>query len=341
MAALLEYQADINGGHYALYTLQSGARETINVQASSYNNRELKPVRAYIGNYANPANITVTLIGGLQTVVPAYANNYVTIANNPVIEIYNPGIESIQIMVVDDKMIPFAEDTFATLTVGGSSSNNDILNHFNGTLSQNEGFLAGVGYTVGVNVNFSANVKFGESSINLKNAHGGLQIRKDGYFNIADDFCIDFWFYTPALPAGGVGDVLAVITSNSPTPQQAVMVCLEDSRIILRCDVNNAALPSSNAATYDVRTGSNAYTLSTWHHLALTKEGPAWKVFLDGTQILTLAKPLASVYDVITVGRYPNAFPANVYTGLIDELRVRWGSALWTAAFTPPTVPYD
>jgi len=342
MATILTYQADINGGHYALHTIGAGTIETIAMNAASYNNVEITPKRVYIGNYANPANITVTMQGGLQTIVPAYTNSYVSVQGYPVIDISNPGVESVQIMSVDEKMIPFAEDTFATLTVQGASSNNDILNHFNGTLSQNEGFLEGVTYTVGSDINFTANRKFGETAMNMKAGHGGLKITKTDYFDMSNDFCIDFWCYQPALPTASPDDLLFAITDSTPSATAAIMLSASsDRRLRLRVDINSATTPSSTAGTYDQQSAINVWAVTTWTHIALTKEGSTWRVFVDGAIVITLSKVASSVYDMLTIGAFPDAFTTAILTGQIDELRIRWGSALWTAAFTPESAAYD
>jgi len=70
MATILTYQADINGGHYALHTIGAGTIETIAMNAASYNNVEITPKRVYIRNYATPANIPVKMQGGLQKITP-------------------------------------------------------------------------------------------------------------------------------------------------------------------------------------------------------------------------------------------------------------------------------
>lgn len=327
MSTILIYQADINGGHYALHTIGAGTIETIAMNAASYNNVEIKPKRVYIGNYANPANITVTMQGGLQTIVPAYTNSYVSVQGYPVIDISNPGVESVQIMSVDEKMIPFAEDTFATLTVQGASSNNDILNHFNGTLSQNEGFLEGVSYTVGADINFTADKKFGETAANFKAGHGGLVLYKSDYFDMSKDFCVDFWLKVPTL----TNTIILQFFADADTLVQ------NTTRLTLTAAGGMSLLINNTAA--DVTTAISKIVINTYHHIALTKEGGQWNIFIDGVQEATVSKTNIAIesYMSLMYGRIGN-LPTR---GFVDELRVRWGSALWTSAFTPPTEPYD
>lgn len=326
MSTILTYQADINGGHYALHTIVSGQTESIALNAASYNNVEIKPKRVYVGNYANPANITITLQGGLQTIVPAYTNNYVAVQGYPIIEIHNPGVENIQIMAVDEKMVPFAEDTFATLTVTGASSNNDILNHFNGTLSQNEGFLEGVSYTVGTGINFTADRKFGETAANFKSGHTGLILSKEDYFDMSNDFCIDFWFKPVALTNTAI---LQFYDDADTLVQQTTRLFLSSAGQ-LQLLVNSGGIDVSTA----VSKISGVY-----QHVALTKESNTWRIFINGTQEASLAKinnVVESKLSLMIAGL--GGLPSR---GYIDELRVRWGSALWTSAFTPETEPYQ
>lgn len=327
MSTILTYQADINGGHYALHTISSGQTESIALNAASYNNVEIKPKRVYVGNYANPANVTITLQGGLQTIVPAYTNNYVAVQGYPIIEIHNPGVEDIQIMAVDEKMVPFAEDTFATLTVTGTSSNNDILNHFNGTLSQNEGFLEGVTYTVGSGINFTADRKFGETAANFKSGHGGLILSKEDYFDMNDDFCIDFWFN----PASLTNTVVLQFSADDDTLVQQTTRLFLATTGALRLFVNNTVA--------DVSTASAKITAATYQHVALTKESNTWRIFINGVQEASLSKANTAVESKLSL--MTGALGGLPTIGYIDELRVRWGSALWTSAFTPETEPYQ
>ena len=80
-------------------------------------------------------------------------------------------------------------------------------------------------------------------------------------------------------------------------------------------------------------------SLSNWHHVAVTRQGSNFKMFLDGNQVgstatnsnamltdpngLTIAQQVVSITDFI-----------------LDEIRITKGVARYTSNFTPPSVPF-
>jgi hypothetical protein len=74
-----------------------------------------------------------------------------------------------------------------------------------------------------------------------------------------------------------------------------------------------------------------------WKHVALSREGSTWRLFVDGVQVGT-----ATWTDPVT-GTNPWLFGGNSYsatgmTGWLDDIRFTLQQARYTAAFTPPSV---
>ncbi len=111
---------------------------------------------------------------------------------------------------------------------------------------------------------------------------------------------------------------------------------------------NNSVLQHYNGLLY-VRGDQNVYMMSpsygglynTWRHIALTRQGNNWRLFLDGT----LAELVSRSGDTWGVNSSPLCIGNNTsladiaVQGFIDELRITKGLALYTANFTPPTGP--
>lgn len=83
---------------------------------------------------------------------------------------------------------------------------------------------------------------------------------------------------------------------------------------------------------------SPTITINTWYHLAVTRSSGVIKFFVNGTQAgsnvtSTLNYP-SSIFRIgmDSAGTYP-------FVGYISDLRVVKGTAVYTAAFTPPTAP--
>lgn len=85
-----------------------------------------------------------------------------------------------------------------------------------------------------------------------------------------------------------------------------------------------------------VLTSSATVSLSTWTHIAVTRSGSTWRLFIDGTldSSATASVTLYTGTGTISVGANPAG--ASTYTGFIDDLRITKGVARYTATFTPP-----
>ena len=108
---------------------------------------------------------------------------------------------------------------------------------------------------------------------------------------------------------------------------------------LLRREGNVLSLKhSTNGTTWADQDTGGTLTANTWHHVALVRSGSTLKVYLDGALAITQTVS-GSLHDnsaALLIGGDTNA---NQWIGYIDEV-VYEMSARWTAAFTPPSVPY-
>ena len=95
-------------------------------------------------------------------------------------------------------------------------------------------------------------------------------------------------------------------------------------------------------AQYEVATPANSINLNTWHHIAFTKVGTQWNIYIDGILKVSEAKQhfgtVANYF--VSIGR--NANPSSLkyaFNGCISNVRVINGTALYTENFTPSTQP--
>ena len=83
---------------------------------------------------------------------------------------------------------------------------------------------------------------------------------------------------------------------------------------------------------------SGALTPGVWYHVAITRSGSTFRLFVNGTQVssgTSSSNPNDS--NTTQVGRIVTTSATNYFKGLIDELRVTGGVARYTGNFTPPT----
>jgi len=69
-------------------------------------------------------------------------------------------------------------------------------------------------------------------------------------------------------------------------------------------------------------TGTAAVPLNAWTHVALTYDGAALRLYVNGTQVSTtdLAGPMASSTNPLRIGG--NSVWGEYFKGLIDEVRI-------------------
>lgn len=119
----------------------------------------------------------------------------------------------------------------------------------------------------------------------------------------------------------------------------------------IRVGSGSGGIPGS-LATGSVWTvmGSNAYnfnpsiTTGSWSHMAFVRSGSDWTMFYDGTLVETKVAnnfPLNISSNKASIGSDHRYYPTatNVLKGKLTNLRMVVGNALYTASFTPSTVP--
>ena len=88
-------------------------------------------------------------------------------------------------------------------------------------------------------------------------------------------------------------------------------------------------------------TSTTTFNDSAWHHAAVTRSGNTWRLFVDGVQEATLTSSVSvdgGVAANISIGSGQISGDAD-WAGFISNFRIVKGTAVYTAAFTPPTAP--
>lgn len=182
----------------------------------------------------------------------------------------------------------------------------------------------------------TAQSKFGGASLLLDGTGDYLEAQyTSSALGTEDDFTWEGWFRITAFPTT-IGDRFTLANSGSNGYLQIEY---------------EASGPDYD---FSVRLGTDFYvrfnvvdtSTSTWHHIALVKQGSNYYCFQNGTQCsvaatagtMTSSKGWASSSALDTIGRLPNntAFDMD---GHIDEVRLS-NVARYTTGFTPSTTPF-
>lgn len=192
-------------------------------------------------------------------------------------------------------------------------------------------FVDEVGHTVtvlGSATTETEQKKFGTAS--LLCIHGGTNGLSfadisDWEFG-TDDFTIEFWvrWRNSASTAS-----MLICTADTPTEFTPILIYRDNAAVSL--------YSSSDGSTWGIANNRTIGTLTanTWAHVAVTRQGSNWKTFLDGVvgASWTSALALASNGEGLFIGLGSDCY--------FDEVRIMRGAARYTAAFTPPSSPFD
>jgi len=177
--------------------------------------------------------------------------------------------------------------------------------------------------------------KFGESGV-FPGGHGKGVVGP--VINLPGDFTLEAWVNpAPAGLAAGYAGFLG--QWNQLDPNGGYLIGLQNGNVAFSFN------PYSSGKALLVGTALQA---NTWSHVAVTRQGSTFRMFINGSQVSTASfdapGPTLNVPFGIgdyfdNTGKFGAGIGAESFTGLLDEVRVTAGVARYTANFTPARNP--
>jgi len=173
--------------------------------------------------------------------------------------------------------------------------------------------------------------KFGVSSLVLDGNGDYISALPQPDFNFGTgDFTLECWVYPTAVPtAGQYSFVMGQSAAGAGNSSCGLYLGSSAGTIYLY-----------SFGTFGTINGA-AVAANAWSHIALTREGNSFKLWINGTQAgstLTYAGAMTSATTTnFTIGG--NAGFNLYFTGYIDDARVSKGISRYSTTFTAPTVP--
>jgi len=138
------------------------------------------------------------------------------------------------------------------------------------------------------------------------------------------DFTIEFWVY-PTVISGSTPNLIDQRNGTA------------SSQVVPTIYLNNGVLTYYTTGANQI-TGSSV-PANSWNHVALCRSGTSTKLFLNGAQVgSTLSDSNNYVTSAVRVFSSNDGTPV-AQAGFCSGLRIVKGTAVYTAAFTPPTAP--
>ena len=223
---------------------------------------------------------------------------------------------------------------------GGNDSFTKVLLHLDGTNGSttftdvNAAGVANTWAAVGSSALSTSNFKFGTSCLQV-NPSFGVQTAAKTDLNVgSSDFAIDFWMNMNGASTSGYSGLVGY--GNSTINEANWSWYLNRVHLTGKLGVglsNGATQVWTESGITDINTG--------WHHIAMTRDAGTVRAFVDGILQYTFSANFALQGSVgfLKVG---GCNSTSSFTGvLIDEVRYSIGTSRWTAAFTPPNLPYS
>ena len=217
-------------------------------------------------------------------------------------------------------LLPFDGTNGATSTTDSSNTGNTITFNGNAQISTTQS-------------------KFGSSSAYFDGTGDYIDLGGSSLSSVCDsgDFALELWFYQDSRSSWvslitnygtNNGGWAAYINNNSPN--QVYWWHYNGSQYVY--------------LNYSQGTRTTI-TLDTWHHLAITRSGNTWRLFLNGIQEDTITDSNnitasnGAVHNGLRLGTI-NAGLDYPLHGYIDDVRITNGDARYTSNFTPPTTAH-
>ena len=146
-------------------------------------------------------------------------------------------------------------------------------------------------------------------------------------------FCVEaFIYYTETSGNASIAGLW-----NSGSNRRSWLFQVESDNRRLRGFFSN-----DGSTVTQVNGSTGQMTRNAWHHVAFTRSGNDFRIFLDGVEVGS-ATSSNSLFDNsdddIGVGSAQGGAASDTTTGFISNIRIVKGSAVYTSDFTPPAAP--
>lgn len=177
----------------------------------------------------------------------------------------------------------------------------------------------------------TAQTKYLSSSIDFTTDLAEIYVQQDAAF-FAGDFTIEAWIWSANIDNGGTNNMAIFDWRPTSTNGNYVLLWVYASSSTPGYYVNGAYRIIGNTTLSD----------STWHHVAVSREGSTHRMFIDGT-LQTQTWTDSGTYlmpanrPIIGNSGYHRTDTNFDFNGYMSDVRLTKGLARYTANFTPPS----
>jgi hypothetical protein len=176
-------------------------------------------------------------------------------------------------------------------------------------------------------------IKFGNGSLSLPNAWAQWADDADFEFG-SGDFTIEGWFRFTAVESG----FHAFASKYNASSNQRSWLWYYDGsgNMVFGVSTNGSAVTNIVSTAWTP-------TAATWCFLAASRASGTLKIFVDGSQIASVASThnlFSGTAPLRLGGLESSGTVSSLFNGNVDEFRITKGVGRYTANFTPPTAAF-
>ncbi len=149
----------------------------------------------------------------------------------------------------------------------------------------------------------------------------------------SSDFCLEYWIYPTVFGTNDrpLGNNTGWAANSWGLHINLLAVNIVQKHSFWVYNHNN------NGAMF---TSTQSVVLNTWTHVAITRSGNSWRMFINGVQEGSTVTSSAALDGGSSDDLYIGGVPNEYVTGYMSNVRAVKGSAVYTSNFTPSTTPF-
>ena len=155
-----------------------------------------------------------------------------------------------------------------------------------------------------------------------------ISIANNAALNLSNsDFTIECWMYLASSPT-----VDARVFEKSVTSTEIQMIVKATTRLV------NFQYTTNGINIFGF-TSVSAVPVNTWTHVAVTRNGSTWTIWINGVADVTYtsSNTIWSGTEVLLIANRNGG--DRVFPGYLSNLRIVKGTSVYNSTFTPPTTP--
>jgi hypothetical protein len=147
------------------------------------------------------------------------------------------------------------------------------------------------------------------------------------------NFTIEAYIYNRLNP----GTEVPIFSKQNPSPLRAIQFRILSANTLDFVFTKNGGTLIANFTT------TSTVPLNQWVHIAVVRNGVTLTLYINGvssaTHTLTAGDAIDSPVASVIIGGFNASFPNRFFNGYISNFRWVIGTAVYTSAFTPSTIP--